>query len=245
MGVVLATAGCGYYVTVERGDTLSGISREYGLTVNDLLEANPSIDDPDRIVVGEKIRVPRDKSYRFSATSQQAKKSEKPPRPEGEKKGGEGRSKTSSKPDQPQPTPRQDPTSKTPAPVPAGSVRFIWPTQGTILRNFGKGPDGRLNEGIDIAANVGAKVLAAADGEVIMSGTPLKGYGNMVVVQHAGQYVTIYAHNRVNLVEKGRKVKQGDVIAEVGDTGRANVPHLHFEVRYKLETIDPLTVLPR
>ncbi|MCZ7585615.1 MAG: M23 family metallopeptidase [Deltaproteobacteria bacterium] len=92
---------------------------------------------------------------------------------------------------------------------------------------------------------MGHKVVAAADGEVVVSDDRLKGYGNMIVVKHADSYLTIYAHNRLNVVAKGDKVRRGQVIAEVGDTGRADTPHLHFEVRKNIKTIDPLTVLPK
>lgn len=233
--------GCGYYVTAEKGDTLYSLSREYGLTVNDVLEANPDIQDADRIYEGQKIKIPRDKSYKFAATEQQAKSADRP----NQRDDQDDRDRTTDRPK----TTKIAPAQPTPAVVPPvkssdGRGQFIWPTKGEVLRKFGKGPDGRLNEGLDISAAAGTKIVAAADGEVIVSGTPLAGFGNMVAIQHSGEYMTVYAHNRVNLVKKGDKVKQGQVIAEVGDTGRATVPHLHFEIRHKLATVDPLTLLP-
>ncbi|MCC6160498.1 MAG: LysM peptidoglycan-binding domain-containing protein, partial [Deltaproteobacteria bacterium] len=70
-------SGCGYYVTAEKGDTLYSLSHEYGLTVNDVLDANPDIQDADRIYEGQKIKIPRDKSYKFAATETQAKSAER------------------------------------------------------------------------------------------------------------------------------------------------------------------------
>ncbi len=239
VAVAALASGCGYYVTAEKGDTLYSLSREYGLTVNDVLEANPGIQDADRIYEGQKIKIPRDKSYKFAATEKQAKSADRP-------NDRADRDQTSDRPK----TTKVAPTQPTPAVVAPlkssdGPGQFIWPTKGDVLRKFGKGPDGRLNEGLDISAAAGTKIVAAADGEVIVSGTPLAGFGNMIAIQHSGEYMTVYAHNRVNLVKKGDKVKQGQVIAEVGDTGRATVPHLHFEIRHKLATIDPLTLLPK
>ena len=146
----------------------------------------------------------------------------------------------------PSPTPTQTPStpSVTPEPVSTPRIPFIWPIKGQIIREFGKGSDGRNNEGIDIGAPVGEKIVAAADGTVIVSDDRLKGYGNMVVIRHSDILVTIYAHNRVNLVAKGDKVKQGQVIAEVGDSGRADTPLLHFEIRQRATPLDPLRNLP-
>jgi len=82
-------------------------------------------------------------------------------------------------------------------------------------------------------------VLAVADGEVIYSGDGLTGYGNLILVRHSGDIVSAYAHNRQNLVQKGDKVTQGQTIAQVGETGRASGPHLHFEVREGVTPTDP------
>ncbi|MBZ0274363.1 M23 family metallopeptidase, partial [bacterium] len=144
-------------------------------------------------------------------------------------------------------------TLDVPAPTPPGPIgepdemrpSFIWPVRGPIVRRFGKGPDGVLTEGIDIAGAAGQSVVAAADGQVIVADDRLKGYGKMIVIQHANKYVTIYAHNRVNYVQKGQKVAQGERIAEVGDSGRAERPLLHFEIRKGIKALDPLKLLPR
>jgi murein DD-endopeptidase MepM/ murein hydrolase activator NlpD len=265
---LLLLSGCGYYVTVESGETLFSISKKYDLTINDLLEANPSIKDPTKIYVGEKIRIPRDKSLHVAkeergqptpapqktesvaTSSKQSKteKSETKTKKDKDKDKQKNKDKESSK-DKAKTSTTSVANANTSAAKESSTqgsqVRFVWPLTGTIIRYYGKGADGRINDGIDIASSVGQKVVAAADGEVIISDDRLKGYGNMVVIQHAGKYVTLYAHNRVNLVQKGDTVKQGQVIAEVGDTGRANMPHLHFEVRRETTSLDPLTILPK
>jgi murein DD-endopeptidase MepM/ murein hydrolase activator NlpD len=83
-------------------------------------------------------------------------------------------------------------------------------------------------------------VVAAAGGIVIYAGSGIRGYGNLVIIRHPGGLVTVYAHNRRNLVQEGVKVSQGQVIAEVGHSGRASGDHLHFEVRRGETPVDPL-----
>ena len=122
--------------------------------------------------------------------------------------------------------------------------RFAWPTQKGIITS-GFGPRGqRLHKGVDIAAASGTRVGAAADGRVIYSDNKQRGYGNLVIVRHKTGYVTVYAHNRRNLVDEGDLVRQGAHIAEVGQTGRSTGPHLHFEIRVDGKAVDPLVYLP-
>ena len=86
--------------------------------------------------------------------------------------------------------------------------------------------------------------MAADEGVVIFAGR-LRGYGNAVIIQHSGGYVTVYAHNERNLAREGESVFRGQQIAEMGATGRASGPNLHFEVRYEKHAQNPLAYLPR
>ena len=95
-----------------------------------------------------------------------------------------------------------------------------------------------------MAAPIGTPVLAAAGGSVIYAGDQVRGYGNMVVLRHADDLVTVYAHNSLLLVQAGDRVAAGQEIARVGDTGRSTAPHLHFEVRRRDTPQDPLQFLP-
>jgi murein DD-endopeptidase MepM/ murein hydrolase activator NlpD len=101
-----------------------------------------------------------------------------------------------------------------------------------------------MHDGVDIAAPAGTPVYAADDGTVIFDGR-LHGYGNVVIVQHSGGYVTVYGHNRRNLVHDGATVARGQEIAEMGDSGRTTGPNLHFEVRYNNTAENPLAYLPQ
>lgn len=127
--------------------------------------------------------------------------------------------------------------------LPQGTGVFIWPLlSGTLTSNFG--PRGRsFHDGIDIGAPPGTVVRAARDGDVIYSDT-LRGYGNVVIVQHGGGYATVYAHNEENLVDAGSKVRQGQAVAKVGRSGRTSGPNLHFEIRKDNVARNPIYFLP-
>lgn len=146
------------------------------------------------------------------------------------------------------PLPVETITPAEPAPAPPGSPEpgfetFFWPVNGTI--NSGFGPRGSsFHDGIDIAAPEGTPILAIEAGEVIYS-DQLRGYGNMVIVRHAGGIVSVYAHNEANLVREGQTVARGEVVARVGSTGRVSGPHLHFEIRRNNAAQDPLRYLPQ
>jgi murein DD-endopeptidase MepM/ murein hydrolase activator NlpD len=118
-----------------------------------------------------------------------------------------------------------------------------WPLRGRLSSRFGS-RWGRVHEGIDIPARRGTPIRAAAAGRVIHSGDGLGDYGQVVIVKHAGPYKTVYAHNRRNRVRRGQFVEKGEVIAEVGQTGNASGPHLHFELRRGATPLDPLLYLP-
>jgi murein DD-endopeptidase MepM/ murein hydrolase activator NlpD len=103
---------------------------------------------------------------------------------------------------------------------------------------------GKPHEGIDLPAPIGTPVFAAADGRVVYAGSGIRGYGNLVVLKHPGDLLTVYAHNSVLLVSQGQAVRAGDRIALVGQSGHATGPHLHFEVRTGQIPRDPMSYLP-
>jgi murein DD-endopeptidase MepM/ murein hydrolase activator NlpD len=121
-------------------------------------------------------------------------------------------------------------------------LRFDWPIKGRLTSNFGM-RRGRPHEGIDLAAPRGSSVRAAESGKVIHSGN-LGAYGRCVIVKHAGDYRSVYAHATKTLVRKGEFVDRGQKIATVGSSGRASGPHLHFEIRRRESPRDPMLYLP-
>jgi murein DD-endopeptidase MepM/ murein hydrolase activator NlpD len=129
--------------------------------------------------------------------------------------------------------------------TPGTGARLGWPLLNVapmVGSPFGsRGP--RAHEGIDLPAPTGTPVVAAADGEVVYAGAGIRGYGNLVVLQHGGDLLTVYAHNSELFVAQGQGVRAGDRIAAVGQTGHATGPHLHFEVRQGQIPRDPMPYL--
>lgn len=126
-------------------------------------------------------------------------------------------------------------------------LRLLEPVKGRRSSGYGTRHDPFTAEltshrGIDIAAATGTKIQAAAAGRVSFSGTK-PGYGNIVIIEHEGGLQTRYAHNADNYVREGDTVTAGQVVATVGETGRATGPHLHFEVRRDGVPVDPSALL--
>ena len=102
----------------------------------------------------------------------------------------------------------------------------------------------RMHEGIDFKARTGDPIYAAGDGRVVYAGRGLRGYGKMVLLQHSGPWSTLYAHMSVVSVKQGQIISKGHYIGKAGSTGRSTGPHLHFEVRYGADPVDPMIYLP-
>jgi lipoprotein NlpD len=218
---VIAACSQAIYHQVRSGDTLSEIAVKYGVSQQELARYN-TIRNPDKLEVGQWLRIPPAKPRPVTT----------PPTPPTRVVAREV------------PGRREEPSS----PLferrrSDGKSLFIWPVEGPVTSGFGP-RNGSFHDGIDIAAAPGTAVQAAADGKVIFSDV-LRGYGNVVIVRHTGGYLTVYAHNRVNLVKEGQAVRQGDGIAEVGQSGRASGASLHFEVRKDNLARDPLRHLPQ
>lgn len=133
-------------------------------------------------------------------------------------------------------------TKPTPAAI-TPSRPFLWPLHGPITRQFSDNANDP-HKGIDIYAPEGTPILSAQSGRVLFSGVGPEGYGLLVIVEHQNDYVTVYAHNKGNLVKAGQSVARGQDIAYVGRSGNTTGPHLHFEVRLGADPRDPLAILP-
>lgn len=149
----------------------------------------------------------------------------------------------------PVPEPEQAPPAATIGgePLPTDSkqaARFRWPVDSPRLTSVFGTRWGKAHEGIDLTAPIGTPVYAADAGEVVYANSFIKGYGNMVVIKHDGDLMTVYAHNSVLLVKVGQKVSAGQRVALSGQSGRATGPHVHFEVRRAQVPRDPLPFLP-
>lgn len=204
---------------VAKDDTLSEIAEHYRTRQKKLARIN-DIEKPDRIAVGQKIKLP--KSGRREARAYCC----------------DGR------------TPIPKPTSGGQAwrrPPGAGTIanRLSWPLRGRIISSYGRKSKGLVNEGINIAARSGEPVKAADSGTVIYRGNLIPGYGRLMLVRHSDTLVTAYAHLKSYAVQKGDWVKRGEVIGRVGDSGNVTSPQLHFEVRHRARSVDPMQYLNR
>jgi len=119
---------------------------------------------------------------------------------------------------------------------------FIWPVEGRCVDLFEE-TERKRHQGVDISSPLGAPIKASSSGTVLYSGNTIRGYGNLIILRHSEEFVTVYAHNQVNLVEEGTWVEKGQIIGKVGQTGRATGPHLHFEIRKNNKAVDPLLFL--
>lgn len=208
---------------VRLGDTLLKIAQRYGLTMGELLQLNPGLETA-RLVVGSQIQVVRSAPGRSRMLLGLA--------PVGS--GG------LSWPELPSFGNDQRPTS----PYLRGNSALIWPAQGTFTSGYGW-RWGRMHRGIDIANNVGTPIVAAARGRVSFAGWHEGGYGYFVEITHEDGSRTRYGHNSNLLVREGQQVDQGQVISQMGSTGRSTGPHLHFEVLPPGEgAMNPLQFLP-
>ena len=134
--------------------------------------------------------------------------------------------------------PADPPVPEPRAAAPNGDPVWGWPADGKVLQGF----DESRGKGIAIAGRAGEAVSAAADGKVIFSGV-VRGYGNLVIVKHASELLSVYAHNRTLAVREGDNVRRGQKIAEIGDTDADRVK-LHFEIRRQGKPVDPARLLP-
>jgi murein DD-endopeptidase MepM/ murein hydrolase activator NlpD len=139
-----------------------------------------------------------------------------------------------------------EPAPPTPAPAAPplvqGSGRFVWPLRGDVVTRFGSQPGGVTIDGVEISGRAGASVTAAADGDVFYANQELEGYGVVILIRHADNYVTAYGHNRRALVREGDRVRAGQQIAELGERpdGRSR---LLFQVRRGTSAVDPMPLL--
>ena len=223
-------SGKGVWHTVEPGQTLWRICKAYGVDMEQVARAN-GIHDPTAISTGQKIFIP-------GATRLMGVDPYQPP--------------AGTTVDQPKPQPPviekpEEPDVFEPETGTYTSGKLLWPLPegvGIIFSPFGTRKN-YFHEGVDLSAKPGTDIYAADDGKVVYCDNTIRGYGNMIVIKHAGNLSTVYAHCRTVFVKEGDFVKRGDKIAEVGQTGKATGPHLHFEVRAGKEAVDPLKYMEK
>lgn len=209
---------------VKKGETLFSISLRYGIDYRKLASAN-SIKRPYYIYPGQRIDIREHSPSTAQAHSYNAKKTSKPTKANKNKKETHVK-KNYSSPNSPKNEAISD---------------WLWPSNGRLIRPFST--QNPINKGIDIAGALGDSVVAVAAGEVVFAKQGLRGYGNLVIIEHNRKYLSAYAHVSRILVTEQEKVKAGQVIAEIGSTG-TNEVKLHFEIRDNGKAVNPQHYLP-
>lgn len=206
--------------TVRAGDRLSNIARRMGVSIEALAEAN-RISPPYILRAGQVLKRPDPAEMPKRIAPRQAPHTSAHPGPR-----------------------------RTPEPAPAtgrreaGAPRLAWPTSGAVTSRFGAPVKGLANNGIDLAAFAGMTVHAAAAGKVVFAGTEPERFGQLILIEHGGGWVTAYAYLGQVRVKEGQKVRMRQVIAKIGKSGEARRPGLHFELRKGTAPRNPALYLP-
>ena len=203
-------------IVVKSGDTLFGIARRFGVSVQKIVEIN-NLGLNNVIFTGQVLKIPKiSGSNSVTLNSNKNLKIVTLPQP---------------KPD----------ILKTSSRI--LKVKFYSPLDGTIITKFGIKSDGVMNEGIYIEADYGTIVKSSADGEVIFVGSDLKDFGKLLIIKHSENLITSYAHLSKIYVHEGEIITRGQPIAEVGSSGKVTKSQLYFEIRKNNEALDPIPYL--
>ena len=246
----------GEYHTVKKGETLYSIALEHGQFYRDVAAWN-NIDNPNVIRIGQQLRIAPPEGVAVAKPIVGPAAVETRPLVVGGvsntdmlKRGPKGGKQpyteqaiaAAQKPEEPRP---QQPAAqikvepKPVAPVADGELNWAWPSGGKVIAAFVEGG----SKGVDIEGKIGESVLAAESGKVTYAGSGIRGYGNLLIIQHADSLSSVYAHNSKLLAKEGQQVVKGQKIAELGDSD-ADQAKLHFEIRRQGKPLDPLKLLP-
>lgn len=248
----------GEYHTVKKGETLYSIALEHGQFYRDVAAWN-NIDNPNVIRVGQQLRIAPPEGVAVAKAIAGPAAVESRPLVVGgasntdmlkrEPKGGkqpysEQGMAAAKKQDEQTPVPavakaeikvEARPTDT----AAAGEQNWVWPSSGKVIAAYVEGS----SKGVDIEGRLGEPVLAAEAGKVTYAGSGIRGYGNLLIIQHANSLSSVYAHNSKLLAKEGQQVSKGQKIAELGDSD-ADQAKLHFEIRRQGKPLDPLRLLP-
>lgn len=238
--------------TVQRGDTLYAIAFANGLDYREIAIWN-RLESADRILVGQVLRLtpppgaveirPLDDEPAPSARPLEGPPVLREPQAVLLAYSEASWAQVSGAPVTVPAAVRPAPVAATP-PAPAAAASglvdsWLWPADGALAGRFGAAG----GKGIDIVGQRNAPVIAVAPGKVVYSGSGLRGYGQLLIVKHAGEFLSAYAHNETILVKEGDTVAAGQKIALMGDSDADRVK-LHFEIRRYGKPLDPLIYLP-
>lgn len=237
----------GRYHSVSQGETGIAIAHAYGVAWSDIVALN-GLTEPYILRIGQRLKLPQGAAA-ASTTSAAA------PRPgrigalvvniddvvTGSQPAiAEGTAVPAARPQ------RAPVAASVPVSVPSAFAgRFTWPLTGSLLTRYGPVGKGQISNGIDITATRGAPFRAAADGVVSYAGSEVAIYGGLILVSHGDGWVSAYGHAERIDVTRGQAVKAGQVLGAAGQSGFAETPKLHFELRKDRKPVDPLLYLPK
>jgi len=240
------TKNPGYHI-VRKGETLYSIAWYYGKDYRSVAIWN-TIDYPYLIKPGQYVYLhPRRSTPKMSASSQSRYSASTGPRRNTRTASKIPKTKTSSaKTYTAKSNSGSKPKSKSSSSGKGKSSRsrapsWRWPTSGKVVEKYSFG---RGKKGIVVKGRTGQKILAAASGQVVYTGSGLQGYGKLIIIKHNDTFLSAYAHNKNIRVKEEEKVKRGQHIADMGKSG-TNISSLHFEIRRNGKPVDPLRYLPK
>ena len=230
----------GRYHLVRAGETGIAIARAYGVPWRQVVADN-ALEEPFILRAGQRVLIPRltpqTPAERADALMVDI---------EDIVTGGEPAVAATARPAAPTDSPARVLPPETSITTPARFAGgWSWPARGQIVRRFGPGASGERNDGIKIALPLQTPVVASADGVVAYSGNSVAGLGGLVMLKHGDGWSSFYGHVGQILVQRGQSVKRGQTIALSGDSGFADRPELHFELRKGRTPVDPASQLPR
>ena len=230
----------GRYHLVRAGETGIAIARAYGVQWSRVVSTN-ALEEPFILRTGQRLLIPstrpetiEERAARFHLDIDDILT------------GGEPALAANARPARPTASSARVLPATTPVATPVTRVasQFAWPVKGSVVKRFGPGKSGERNDGIKIAVPLDTPVLAAADGVVAYVGSDVPALGGLVIVKHGNATTTVYGHAGQLLVQRGQSVKKGQMIALSGNSGFADRPELHFEIRQGRTPVDPVSRLP-
>jgi lipoprotein NlpD len=230
----------GRYHRVRAGETGIAIARAYGVDWSRIVTAN-ALAEPYILRTGQRIAIPRDAAPATLAERARAFQIDI----DDILTGGEPALAENQSPARPAATPARVLPSTAAVAQPARMRGgFQWPVDGPIISRFGASPGGVRNNGVKIAVPLSTPILAAADGVVAYAGSDIPSLGGVVILRHGDGLTSVYGHAAQLLVQRSQSVKRGQTLALSGDSGAADRPALHFELRQGRIPVDPATRLP-
>ncbi|MGK8175917.1 peptidoglycan DD-metalloendopeptidase family protein [Aeromonas dhakensis] len=247
-GSTMAVARSAGTYQVRPGDTLSSIGRQFGMS-NQTLAQNNNLRAPFALQVGQVLNVQSSgvsSGQMVAATSPVTApviSQSSGPKPLAPATSGTTtpfiKQKTVAQPSSKEYAQAKEQKNDS---KPQSRLSWHWPTKGRIVEGFSVAEQG--NKGIDIAGQKGQPIYAASGGKVVYAGSALRGYGKLIILKHDDDYLSAYAHNDELRVKEGDSVQGGSVIANMGSTDAPDV-RLHFEIRYRGKSINPMSHLPK